>query len=66
MNVVAGIEIVKPGCEEIRISPKLGSLNNVKVDYPTPYGILKVEHVKNADGSVTTKTIVPEGVKIVK
>ncbi len=66
MNVVAGIEIVKPGCEEIRISPKLGSLNNVKVEYPTPYGILKVEHTKNADGSVTTKTIVPEGVKIVK
>ena len=66
MNIVAGIEIVKPGCEEIRISPKLGSLNNVKVEYPTPYGILKVEHTKNADGSVTTKTVVPEGVKIIK
>lgn len=66
MNVVAGIEIVKPGCEEIRITPRLGSLNNVRVEYPTPHGILKVEHVKNADGSITTKTEVPQGVKIVK
>lgn len=66
MNVIAGIEIVKEGCEEIRINPKLGTLNHVKVEYPTPFGILKVEHVKNADGSVTTKTEVPQGVKIVK
>ena len=65
MNVVAGIEIVKPGCAEIRIKPNLGYLNSVKVDYPTPFGILKVEHSKNADGSITTKTVAPSGVKIV-
>lgn len=66
MSVVAGIEIVKPGCEEIRIKPNLGYLNSVKVDYPTPFGILRVEHTKNADGSVTTTTKVPNGVKIVE
>ena len=66
MQVVAGIEIVKPGCEQIRITPRLGNLNHVKVDYPTPHGILKVEHTKNADGSVTTNIKAPEGVKIVK
>ena len=65
-SVIAGIEIVKAGCEEIRIKPNLGYLNHVKVDYPTPFGILKVEHQKNADGSVTTKTVVPNGIKIVK
>ena len=64
MNVIAGVEIVKPGCEEIRIKPNLGFLNHVKVDYPTPFGVLKVEHTKNADGSVTTKTLAPSGVKI--
>lgn len=66
VNVVGGIQIVKPGCEEIRISPRLGNLNNVKISYPTPFGTLKVEHVKNEDGSVTTKTVVPNGVTIVK
>ena len=66
MNVVAGIEILKPGCEEVRITPRLGSLNNVKVDYPTPHGILKVEHTKNTDGSITTKVVAPSGVKIIK
>ena len=62
---IAGIEIVKAGCEEIRIKPKMGGLNFIKVKYPTPFGILKVEHTKNADGSVTTKTVVPSGIKIV-
>ena len=66
MNVIAGIEIVKPGCEQIRITPRLGNLNHVKVDYPTPHGILKVEHTKNADGSVTTNIKTPKGVEIVK
>ena len=66
MNIVAGIEIVKAGCEEIRINPRLGSLTHVKVDYPTPYGILKVEHTRRDDGSVETKVDAPNGVKIVK
>ena len=66
MNVVAGVEILKPGCEEVRITPRLGGLNHVKVDYPTPHGILKIEHVKNKDGSVTTSVVAPKGVKVVK
>ena len=65
MNVVAGIQILKPGCEEIKIEPKLGGLNHVKVEYPTPHGILKVEHLKNEDGSIETKVDAPQGVKIV-
>ena len=66
MNVVAGIELVTAGCEEIRITPRLGSLNRVKVTYPTPYGLLRVEHTKLPDGSVETKVDAPNGVKIVK
>ena len=66
MQEVGGIEIVKAGCEEIRITPRLGDLNFVKISYPTPYGILKVEHRKNSDGTITTKTEIPNGVKIVK
>ena len=65
MNVVAGIQILKPGCEEIKIEPKLGCLNHVKVEYPTPHGILKVEHLKKEDGSIETKVDAPQGVKIV-
>ena len=66
MNVVAGVEVVEAGCKKIRITPRLGNLTNVKVDYPTPFGILKVEHTKNADGSISTNLSVPSGVEIVK
>ncbi len=66
MNVVAGVEVVEAGCKKIRITPRLGNLINVKVDYPTPFGILKVEHTKNADGSISTNLSVPSGVEIVK
>lgn len=66
MNEVAGIKVVKAGAKEISITPKMGDLKFIKASYPTPYGVLKVEHIKNADGTITTKTVVPEGVKIVK
>lgn len=66
MNVVAGVEIVEAGCKKIRITPRLGNLTNVKVDYPTPFGILKVEHTKNADGSISTDLSVPNGIEVVK
>ncbi|MBQ7921549.1 MAG: hypothetical protein IJ325_03105 [Clostridia bacterium] len=62
--VVGGMEIPRPWCEEIRITPRLGNLNHVKIAYPTPYGILYVEHTKSSDGRVLTKTLVPDGVKI--
>ena len=63
--VVGGIQILKPGCREIRIAPKLGHLRHVKITYPTPYGILRVEHTRMEDGSIRTEIDAPDGVRIV-
>ncbi|MDX8341155.1 alpha-L-rhamnosidase C-terminal domain-containing protein [Draconibacterium sp. IB214405] len=62
---VLGINVVETGCKTIKISPHLGDLEWVKGTYPTPMGILTVEHKKMPDGSVQTKYTEPDGVKII-
>ncbi|WP_163323339.1 alpha-L-rhamnosidase-related protein [Draconibacterium mangrovi] len=62
---VLGINVVETGCKTIKISPHLGDLEWVKGTYPTPMGILSVEHKKMPDGSVQTKYTEPDGVKII-
>jgi len=62
---VLGINVVEAGCKTIKISPHIGDLEWVKGTYPTPMGILTVEHKKMPDGSVQTKYKEPEGVKII-
>ena len=34
--------------------------------FPTPYGLIKVRHQKNADGSVSSDIKLPKGVRQVK
>ena len=63
---VLGIEILAPGCEKIRITPHLGDLSWAKGTFPTPYGIIEVQHRKQADGTVSTMVKKPEGVTIVE
>ncbi|WP_167618177.1 alpha-L-rhamnosidase C-terminal domain-containing protein [Maribellus sediminis] len=62
---VLGINVVETGCKTIKISPHLGDLEWVKGTYPTPMGILSVEHKKMPDGSVQTKYTEPDGVRII-
>lgn len=62
---VLGINVVEPGCKTIKISPHLGDLGWVKGTFPTPMGVLSVEHKKMPDGSVQTKYKEPDGVKII-
>ena len=50
--------------QKIRISPKLGDLEWVKIEYPTPYGILKVSAEKD-DGKVRFTVDAPTGIEIV-
>ncbi|MBQ4046952.1 MAG: alpha-L-rhamnosidase [Clostridia bacterium] len=64
-HYVLGIQVAEPGCGKIRIAPHLGDLTYAKGTFPTPYGVLSVSHVKNADGTVTTEIDAPEGVEIV-
>lgn len=63
---VLGIQVLKPGCEEIRIKPDLGDLEWAEGTYPTPMGIIWVRHEKNQDGTIKTEYKVPEGVKVVE
>lgn len=59
-QVVAGIEILEPGCKKVRVRPQLGDLHYIKVDYPTPYGLIHIE--SDATG---TRVQVPQGVELV-
>ena len=61
---VLGIQIVEPGCRKLRIAPHLGDLDWAKGTFPTPYGVVSVSHVKNADGLVSTTFTVPKEVAI--
>ena len=61
---VAGIKVVEAGCKKIKIEPNIANLNNVKVKFPTPYGILEVEH-KKVDGKVITTVNAPKEIEII-
>ncbi len=61
---VLGVNVVEPGCKVIKIEPHLGDLQWVKGTFPTPYGIVKIEHKKMADGSVKTTFDAPKEITI--
>lgn len=62
---VAGIKVLDVGCKKIKITPNLSWLNRVKVKFPTPLGILTVEHTK-VNGEIKTVIDCPNGIEIVK
>ena len=51
---VLGVRVLEPGCKKILIKPCLAHLDRVKGKYPTPYGIVTVEHIKDSSGNVKT------------
>ncbi len=62
---VLGVQIIEAGCKKIRVTPNLGDLTWVKGTYPTPYGIIKIEH-KKENGRVVSKIDAPTEIEIVK
>ncbi len=62
---VLGINVLEPGCKTIKIEPHLGDLEWVKGTFPTPMGILEVEHKKIGDNKIKTNYKAPTGVKII-
>lgn len=62
---VGGIEILEPGCKKLKISPRLDGLEWIKVKYPTPYGIVKIES-KMKDGNTETNIEAPKEITIVE
>ena len=63
---VLGVEVLEPGCKKVRIEPHLGNLEWVEGSFPTPMGVIKIKHTKDADGKIRSDIKVPEGVEIVK
>lgn len=62
---ILGVEILEPGCKKIRISPNLGDLKNVKGTFPTPYGVIEIEH-HMVNGQIQSCINAPDGVEVVK
>lgn len=63
---VLGVNVLEPGCKKIKIEPHLGDLQWVKGTFPTPYGLLKIEHKKDVNGKVITTYTAPKEIKVVK
>lgn len=63
---VLGVRPVKPGFEEVVVEQHLGRLGSVEGTVPTPRGLIRVKHTRNADGSIKTEIEAPESVKIVR
>lgn len=61
---VLGIKVLEPGCKRLSITPHLGNLEWAEGTFPTPKGILKVRHEKQANGSIKTTYKAPKGVKV--
>ena len=61
---ILGVKILKPGCKRISIEPHLGNLTWAKGTYPTPYGVVQIEH-KVTDGKTVTTVNAPKEVEIV-
>lgn len=62
---ILGFEIAEPGCKKMKITPHLGDLEWAKGTYPTPYGVVSVEH-KKENGKIITKIDAPKEIEIIK
>lgn len=61
---VLGVNILEPGCKKIKLIPHLGDLEWVKGSFPTPFGVVEIEHKKMTDGTVKTTYSGPDDIKI--
>ena len=63
---VLGVSIEEAGCKTIRIQPNLGDLEWVEGTYPTPMGVVKIRHEKQANGKIKSTIDAPKGVKVLR
>ena len=62
---VLGITPLEPGCRKVAIKPHLGKLKWAEGSFPTPYGVIRVKHTRDAGGKVSTQYDAPAGVEVV-
>lgn len=63
---ILGIKVLKPGCKEVLIEPHLGNLKWVKGTYPTPYGVIAIEHHLDSKGKIVSNIKAPKEIKIIR
>ncbi|MBI1390032.1 MAG: Bacterial alpha-L-rhamnosidase [bacterium] len=63
---VLGVHVVEPGCKMVKIEPRLGDLDWVEGTFPTPYGVIRLKHVKQADGNIHSEIDAPDEVTVVR
>ncbi len=60
---VLGVTPASPGFKTVHVRPELAGLEYAKGAVPTPHGVIRVSHQRQADGSVKTDLQLPNGVK---
>ena len=65
MEEILGVKVLDVGCKRVKIEPKLGDLVWCKGEFPTPYGVIKIQHEKK-NGEVMTVVDAPKEIEIVK
>ncbi len=60
-----GVKALEPGCKKIEIEPHMCGLKWIKGDYPTPYGLVRIEHSYDGNGKLKTDVKAPEEVEII-
>ncbi len=65
MELVAGITFEDTEMRKIRISPSMSGLTHIKAAYPTPYGLVQVEHKLNDNGEMESQVSVPKEIEII-
>lgn len=60
-----GVHPLTPGFTKVQISPTLGKLKWVSGAYPTPHGVITVEHRQCEDGRTKSKIDAPKEIEIV-
>jgi hypothetical protein len=63
---VVGVQVLEPGGKAVKIEPHLGDLQWVEGAFPTPAGVIRIRHEKQADGQVKSDVQAPAGVRVVK
>jgi hypothetical protein len=61
---VLGVQPIEPGMKRVRIVPQLGRLKWAEGSYPTPLGVIKVRHERQADGGIKSEINAPQGIVV--
>lgn len=62
---VLGFRALEPGCTRLEIAPHLADLEWARGSFPTPYGIVKVTHTRDAAGTVQTEVNAPPAIEVI-